>query len=177
MKPSLGSVVGGKGDQQRIKGTMSDRARNDTLRSAEDAADDIIQECTARRREGVRSCIVHSVPEGRVCRTSGRQKGAEGLEAREHGGMGEGKGREEHSVGLDGSEVAEAEATKPEGQGDLGCNRASSLTRPLDQGEHCSTQLGLHTSHGRGEDAPRDSMSEKHHAGLEGGAQDEGLVL
>jgi hypothetical protein len=43
--------------------------------------------------------------------------------------MGEGKGKEERSVGLDGREVAETEATKPEGQGDLGCNRASSLTR------------------------------------------------
>jgi hypothetical protein len=33
--------------------------------------------------------------------------------------MVEGKGREERSVGLDGSEMAEAKATKPEGQGDL----------------------------------------------------------
>jgi hypothetical protein len=40
MKPSLGS--GGKGDQQRIKGTTSDRARNDPLSSGEDAADYII---------------------------------------------------------------------------------------------------------------------------------------
>jgi hypothetical protein len=77
-----------------------------------------------------------------------RSKRGRRPQAREHGGMGEGKGREERSVGLDGSEVAEAETTKPEGQGHLGRNRASNLTRPLDQGEHHSTQLGLHTSHG-----------------------------
>jgi hypothetical protein len=104
-------------------------------------------------------------------------KGAEGFRAMEHGSVGEGKGREEGSVGLDGSEMAEAEATKPEGQGDLGCNGASSLTRPLDQGEHSSTQLGLHTSEGCRKDVPRDGTSGMHHAALKGGAQDEGLVL
>jgi hypothetical protein len=54
---------------------------------------------------------------------------------------------------------------------------ASSLTRPLDQGEHSSTQLGLHTREGRRKDITRDDTSEMRHAGLEGGAQDEGLVL
>jgi hypothetical protein len=38
IKPSLGSIVGGKGDQQRIKGTTSNRARNDPSSSGEDAA-------------------------------------------------------------------------------------------------------------------------------------------
>jgi hypothetical protein len=93
----------------------------------------------------------------------------------EYGSMGEGKGREEGSVGLDGSEMAEVKATKSEGQGNLGCDRAS--TSPLDQGEHSSTQLGLHTSEGRRKDIPRDGTSKMRHAGSEGGAQDEGLAL
>jgi hypothetical protein len=67
-------------------------------------------------------------PEKGVCWTS--RKGAEGQGAREHSGTGEGNGkaREERSVGLDGSEVSEAEATKLKGQDDLGRNRASSFT-------------------------------------------------
>jgi hypothetical protein len=177
VKPGLGSVVWGKGDQQRVKSTKSDGARNDPLSSGEDTADDIIRERTARSREGVRGRIVDGVPKGRICGTSRRGKGAEGFRVMEHGSMGEGKGREEGSVGIDGSEMAEAEATKLEGQGDLGCDGASSLTRLLDQGEHSITQLGLHTSEGCRKDVPRDGTSEMRHVGLEGGAQDEGLVL
>jgi hypothetical protein len=75
----------------------------------------------ARSREGVRGRIIDGVPKGHVCRTSHREKGAEGFRAMEHSSMGEGKGREEGSVGLDGeSEMAKAEATKPEGKCDLG---------------------------------------------------------
>jgi hypothetical protein len=89
-----------------VKSTTSDGARNDPLSSGEDAADDIIRERTARSREGVRGHIVDSVPKGHVCRTSHRGKRVEGFRAMEHGSMGEGKGREEGSVGLDGSEMA-----------------------------------------------------------------------
>jgi hypothetical protein len=94
-------------------------------------------------------------------------KGAEGFRAMEHGSMGEGKGREKGSVGLDGSEMVEAEAIKLEGQGDLGCDGASSLTGPPDQGVHSSTQLGLHTSEGRRKDVPSDGTSKMRHADLE----------
>jgi hypothetical protein len=41
MKPSLSSIVGGEGDQEHVKGTMSNGARDDPLSSREDAADDI----------------------------------------------------------------------------------------------------------------------------------------
>jgi hypothetical protein len=107
----------GKGDQQSIKGTTSDRARHVPLSSGKDVADDIIRERTACSREGVISRIIHGVPEGCVCRMPGRREGADSIGVREHGGIGEGKGREERSMGLDGSEMAEAKATKQEEQG------------------------------------------------------------
>jgi hypothetical protein len=42
MKVSLGSFVGGKGDQRRVKSTKSNRERNDPFSYGEDEGDDII---------------------------------------------------------------------------------------------------------------------------------------
>jgi hypothetical protein len=120
----------------------SEGARNDPLSSGEDAADDIIQERMARSRERVTSRIVDSVPEGHVCEASRRQKGAELLGAREE--VVWVKAREERSAAW--ASMAEAEAIKLEGQGDLGRDGAS------------STQLALHTSQGRRKDVAKFTM-------------------
>jgi hypothetical protein len=120
------------------------------------------------------------VAEGRVCTTSGRRNGAEGLGAtgREHGGMGEGKGREERSVGLDGSGGGGSRGHQTGGAGRSGPQQGQQLHKADGSGRTLQHAAGdLHMCHERGKDAPRDGTSEMCHAGLEGGAQDEGLVL